>query len=1271
MGYWMQYIVADKQEVSLSWLEAKLKEVRGSYAIKDAADGDDGETGELMFDGELYGEIHIGRPGQDTCDGVLEGMKEEVAQAKKGPRRARVAKTLGEATAVVAMRVLYQGRGTDETLENIQPMWEVLFANRKGLLYADMEGFYDSNRLILKEPRAGDPAPAAEDEDKGRTEETAKATATTAFTAAETGDHRLLKSIAAEDASLLAVRGSEGLTPALLAAERGYADCLEIIANVAPQTVYAAAKDGTTPAMAACQQGHASCLEVLADHDPRLLQGAWPLFDDPQALAIAHSAGHAECVQVIAKRGHNRRLREKAAALLREMQDRPDETSLDGAEADMEEAAPPSTEPSTSASQKKLLGRLLFLLGVLAIIVSLGQLDEPWFVGSSLTMAVIGVALGWVGRRLVLGSDAPTGPQSESLEDVAQRVREEFEESWDADSVAALNANEPLGTDGVTRDVLFEVLELLDAHYGTNVGAAVFADDPQAETFDDPVRLSIRDIAELIHARLEGRTSDSANAQTLGDEEATGFPAAANADPHAKDRAGKTPSGRATADPSADANCSAVEKAKMSEVKFYLVQQTSMHWSAMRWLSYEGEDVEPGRQALDTLKDMPVKAEKPGKPCDLARFTYRPESPTGRAMAVDGYAARLVQLLHDNGIPNFDAYPLTVASPKNWPECYCLDVRCQPIQVLGVTPGHPARATPEQGQRLVRAEGLYFDPEEWGGEEVFTIGQDEPPPLCCTERVKELIEEAELRNVALVPFRPRPMRVMPEPTPRNTLSRDALTETSLYWVETGLSRAYVDQFDAVDHACWHDWDYPEDLADMSFETDNPGKAGDISDFSLGDADRLRGLSARFVELLRADGITNFDVYLLKAIGRRDWPEYHYLDVNCREIPEIKTGFRDEDKKSQAEREALDAARSLVARGKRLMGDSSSGSYFDLDEWGGEDLFMVYPLLACTERVKGLAEKAELRNVEFRPLHTFGEDKAVAGPDQTEDAGQSVTRTEPKEGTPVVDKAKGRAPKARPPQRKLRSLAQGLEPLIKPAAVLTLKQTDAPDRLSIAGSHFGGQPYAEEGDTRPVCPKCENGLTFICQVNAAKIKTQPVPDVGLFTFFYCLECFPFPVGEDDDHELEGQWVVRFYDEPTNSKAVVIDDPTGEAASIWPCSVRARAVNRLPGWEELRTVCPEAAEFAEGKSDDGWDYYDEAAARLTKYRSSDNHTVLGGYPLWMQGDYTPMCPECGERMASLIDIASDKAAGLQWGDEGHLYLFYCPSHPGVVRMVIQSC
>jgi len=132
----MRYVVTDARPVTLGKLDEALKSVDSNYAVK---------NGELYDGTELFAKLDI------DCPPVDEEMEEllEDAEDAGGDARDMVLKVLRDSTAVLAVRVLWQGREAEPTLQRIDPLWEWLYTNRSGLMQADGEGYYDSTGLVL------------------------------------------------------------------------------------------------------------------------------------------------------------------------------------------------------------------------------------------------------------------------------------------------------------------------------------------------------------------------------------------------------------------------------------------------------------------------------------------------------------------------------------------------------------------------------------------------------------------------------------------------------------------------------------------------------------------------------------------------------------------------------------------------------------------------------------------------------------------------------------------------------------------------------------------------------------------------------------------------------------------------------------------------------------------------------------------------------------------------------------------------------------------
>lgn len=139
----------------------------------------------------------------------------------------------------------------------------------------------------------------------------------------------------------------------------------------------------------------------------------------------------------------------------------------------------------------------------------------------------------------------------------------------------------------------------------------------------------------------------------------------------------------------------------------------------------------------------------------------------------------------------------------------------------------------------------------------------------------------------------------------------------------------------------------------------------------------------------------------------------------------------------------------------------------------------------------------------------------------------------------------------------------LKPLARVATRLEPKRARDESGLPLAGSHFGGTPFAEAGERWPVCPTCETSLSFICQLDAAAGFHQPPEGVALFTFFYCWECFPWGLADD----VKGTWVVRTYPEVEEGRAALLPPPDDEPPPTRACAVLAERVLSFPDWDDL--------------------------------------------------------------------------------------------------------
>lgn len=140
----MRYIAVDERPITLD-------DVRRAFAMEEeeyAVDGD-GSEANIALDGQTIAQLTINIPS----DGLFDDERAELLESAnhgEGPGKASVLETLSLARTILAVQVLFGDAEPEEALEALDPLWGWLQDNRRGLLQADGEGYYDTNGLILK-----------------------------------------------------------------------------------------------------------------------------------------------------------------------------------------------------------------------------------------------------------------------------------------------------------------------------------------------------------------------------------------------------------------------------------------------------------------------------------------------------------------------------------------------------------------------------------------------------------------------------------------------------------------------------------------------------------------------------------------------------------------------------------------------------------------------------------------------------------------------------------------------------------------------------------------------------------------------------------------------------------------------------------------------------------------------------------------------------------------------------------------------------------------
>jgi hypothetical protein len=148
MGYYMRFILTDDSQITLSDIEKGLKKQNALYLIKRQNNPEQYEFGEFYLGEELLGEIEINKTEGDQFSEEIDEFIEDI-QALPKRKTKKVLRFLKECKAIICLRVLWQKRETEATLQMIDPLWDWLFEHRKGIVQADSEGYYTQNKCIL------------------------------------------------------------------------------------------------------------------------------------------------------------------------------------------------------------------------------------------------------------------------------------------------------------------------------------------------------------------------------------------------------------------------------------------------------------------------------------------------------------------------------------------------------------------------------------------------------------------------------------------------------------------------------------------------------------------------------------------------------------------------------------------------------------------------------------------------------------------------------------------------------------------------------------------------------------------------------------------------------------------------------------------------------------------------------------------------------------------------------------------------------------------
>jgi hypothetical protein len=141
----MRFVSTDERPITTADLRDALIAAGPGYNVQV-----DDTAATIVHDGATIAHVEINLPGDGLFDEEREELVEFATDAD-GERSAkgRVLATLDAARAIVAAQVLFGTGDIEATLSRLDPLWGWLFRNRRGLMQADGEGYYDAKGVVL------------------------------------------------------------------------------------------------------------------------------------------------------------------------------------------------------------------------------------------------------------------------------------------------------------------------------------------------------------------------------------------------------------------------------------------------------------------------------------------------------------------------------------------------------------------------------------------------------------------------------------------------------------------------------------------------------------------------------------------------------------------------------------------------------------------------------------------------------------------------------------------------------------------------------------------------------------------------------------------------------------------------------------------------------------------------------------------------------------------------------------------------------------------
>ncbi len=153
MGDFIRYLFTAESDLTLESIAGGFKTVDPAFSIfLDAATGN---SGDLIYGGEIYGELEFNRRGDQVFDEDIEDLREQIVAIgmdsiddldSDDEGFAAVEQALISTSGMIALQLSEAGH---EHYQRIDLFWDWLFERYPGLLQIDEEGYYSQDEQIL------------------------------------------------------------------------------------------------------------------------------------------------------------------------------------------------------------------------------------------------------------------------------------------------------------------------------------------------------------------------------------------------------------------------------------------------------------------------------------------------------------------------------------------------------------------------------------------------------------------------------------------------------------------------------------------------------------------------------------------------------------------------------------------------------------------------------------------------------------------------------------------------------------------------------------------------------------------------------------------------------------------------------------------------------------------------------------------------------------------------------------------------------------------